>query len=308
MISAVDLFAGAGGASTGLIEAATARGERVQLTAVNHWPTAVATHTENHPEARHYCTPIEALDPRDAVPKGKLDLLVAAPECTHHSTARGGKPINDQSRAGAWQILRWLDLLHVEHVLIENVPEFRTWGPLGKNSRPIKAKKGETFRAFIAALESYGYNVEYRVLNAADYGAATTRRRLFIQARKGRKPINWPEATHSKTGSPTLFGGMKKWRAAREVIDWSLESQSIFNRKKPLAPATMRRILEGLRRYGGEQLQPFLVILRNHMDGKPIDGPLPSIAANGQHMAIAEPVIIPPGNFNAAARPVDAPL
>lgn len=131
MILAADLFAGAGGMSTGLMSAATARGESVNLVAVNHWPTAVETHTKNHPQVRHYCAPVETLDPRVAIPGGKLDLLIAAPECTHHSTARGGKPINDQSRASAWHILRWVELIRVETVLIENVPEFQTWGPLG---------------------------------------------------------------------------------------------------------------------------------------------------------------------------------
>lgn len=311
MIYAVDLYAGAGGASEGLLEAATARGERVNLTAVNHWPTAVATHTENHPTAQHYCMRIDALDPRVAVPGGKLDLLIAAPECTHHSTARGGKPINDQSRAGAWQVLHWLDHLRVEHVLIENVPEFRTWGPLNAKNRPIQSKKGDTFRSFINALEAKGYNVEYRVLNAADYGAATTRRRLFIQARKGKKPINWPTPTHSKTGASTLFGNTKKWRAAREVIDWSLQGESIFKRKKPLAPATMRRIMEGLRRFS-PHLEPFLVVLRNHMDGQSIDGPLPTIAAEGQHAGLAQPFIVPFRSEDGHKRPrvksIDDPL
>lgn len=302
MIRAVDLYAGAGGASEGLLEAATARGVSVNLTAVNHWPTAVATHTENHPTAQHFCMRIDALDPRIAVPGRKLDILVAAPECTHHSTARGGKPINDQSRAGAWQILHWLDHIRVEHVLIENVPEFRTWGPLNSKDRPIKSKKGDTFRAFINALEQKGYTVEYRVLNAADYGAATTRRRLFIQARRGKKPINWPEPTHSKTGSPTLFGGTKKWRAAREIIDWEIQGESIFKRKKPLAPATMRRIMEGLRRFS-PQLEPFLVVLRNHMDGRPLTEPVPTIAAEGQHLGLAQPFIVPFRSEDGHARP-----
>ena len=181
MIRAVDLFAGAGGCSTGLLQAAEARGGRVSLVAVNHWPTAVETHTRNHPEAQHFCASIETLDPRVAVPTGKLDLLIAAPECVFHSTARGGKPIDDQRRASAWHILRWLELLHVEEVLIENVPEFQAWGPLAKNNRPLKSKKGQTFHAFIAAIQSLNYRVEWKVLNAADYGAATTRRRLFIR-------------------------------------------------------------------------------------------------------------------------------
>lgn len=292
MIRVADLFAGAGGMSTGCLLAAEARGERVELVAVNHWPVSVATHTANHPEARHYCAPVETLDPRVAIPSGKLDLLIAAPECTHHSTARGGKPINDQSRASAWHILRWIELLRVETVLIENVPEFQTWGPLGVNHRPLKTKKGETFRAFIAALESYGYHVEHKVLNAADYGAATTRRRLFIIARRGR--IAWPTQTHSKTGRPTLFGTTAKWRAAREVIDWTLPSQSIFARKRPLRPATIRRILEGLRRFGGPALQPFLVQLTHGGRTSDIESPLPTITtANRGELGVAEPFLIP---------------
>lgn len=272
--------------------AATKRGETVELVAVNHWPIAIATHLKNHPEVRHYCTPVEALDPREAVPSGKLDILIAAPECTHHSSARGGKPMNDQSRASAWHVLRWVELLRVETVLIENVQEFQTWGPLGLSGRPIKAKKGETFRAFIAALTSYGYRVEWKVLNAADYGAATTRRRLFIVATRTGRPI-FPTATHSKTGSPTLFGGTKKWRAAREVIDWTLPSQSIFARKRPLKPATMRRILEGLRRFGGPSLEPFLVQLTHGIRTRDVDAPMPTIVAGHRgEIGVAEPVVV----------------
>jgi DNA (cytosine-5)-methyltransferase 1 len=296
VIHVADLFAGAGGCSTGLLMAATDRGERVDLVAVNHWPTAVETHTRNHPEARHFCASVETLDPRVAVPGGKLDILIAAPECVFFSSARGGRPIDDQRRASAWSILRWLELLDVRNVLIENVPEMRQWGPLGKNHRPLKAHKGETFNAFIAALRSMHYAVEWKVLNAADYGAATTRRRLFIQAWKipgnrSRAAIHWPDSTHSKAGSTTLFGGRKRWRGAREIIDWSLPSQSIFTRKKPLQPATIRRILEGLRRFGGPALEPFLVVLRNHMAGRPLDAPVPTIAAGG-HVGLAEPVIV----------------
>lgn len=307
MIRAVDLFAGAGGASTGLLQAATKRQRSVSLVAVNHWPIAVETHTRNHPEVQHFCAPVETLDPRVAVPGGKLDVLIAAPECTHHSTARGGKPINDQSRASAWHILRWLELLSVEHVVIENVPEFQTWGPIGKTGRPLKLRKGETFRAFIAALESYGYRVEWKVLNAADYGAATTRRRLFILARRGRVAPAWPAQTHSKLGGRSLFGSTRKWRAAREVIDWSLPSQSIFARKRPLKPATMRRILEGLRRFGGPALEPFLVVLRQHMAGRPLDEPLPALTAGGQHIGVAEPVLVQL-THGGRTRSVDEPM
>lgn len=304
-MKAVDLFAGAGGCSTGLLQAATERGERVELVAVNHWPISVETHTRNHPEARHFCASIETLDPKVAVPGGKLDLLIAAPECVFHSTARGGKPIDDQRRASAWHVLRWLEHLHVEEVLIENVPEFVKWGPLGKNDRPLKSKQGEIFRAFIAVIESLNYRVEWKVLNAADFGAATTRRRLFIRATRGRRSIAWPEATHSKQGSPTLFGGRKKWRAAREIIDWSLPSQSIFARKRPLQPATIRRIIEGLRRFGGPGIQPFILKL-THGDRKRergVDEPLPTITtANRGELGLVEPFVLSQGGGGVARR------
>jgi DNA (cytosine-5)-methyltransferase 1 len=309
VIRAVDLFAGAGGCSTGLLQAATSRGERVELVAVNHWPTAVETHTRNHPEAQHFCSSIETLDPRVAVPGGKLDLLIAAPECVFFSSARGGRPIDDQRRSSAWHILRWLELLRVEEILIENVPEMRDWAPLGANGRPLKSKKGDIFRAFIAAIEAQNYRVEWKVLNAADFGAATTRRRLFIRATRGRRPISWPKPTHSKTGAATLFGGTRKWRGAREIIDWALPSQSIFTRKRPLKPATMRRILEGLRRFGGPSLEPFLVILRNHADGRSLDQPIPSVAAAGGHHALVEPVIVKVTHGDRKReRSVDEPL
>lgn len=308
MIRVADLFCGAGGASTGLLQAADARGVAVDLTAVNHWPVAVQTHTVNHPHARHFCQSVETLDPELAVPGRKLDLLIAAPECVHFSTARGGRPMSDQSRASAWHLLRWLEVLRVEHVLIENVPEFQTWGPLGAHGLPLKSRKGETFRAFIAALESLNYRVEYRVLNAADYGGVTTRRRLFLQARRGRKPILWPKQTHSKTGGRDLFGGLKKWRAAREVIDWSLPSESIFTRKRPLKPATIRRILEGLRRFGGPQVQPFLVAMEHGGRAVSLDQPLPTITtAKGGAFALAEPFVLGQQS-GAVARPVSRPV
>lgn len=293
-LEVADLFAGAGGCTTGALQAAERRGIACRVTAVNHWPTAVETHTRNHPEARHFCASIETLDPRAAIPSGKLDLLIAAPECTHHSSARGGRPINDQSRASAWHILRWLELLRVDHVLIENVPEFRTWGPLGAKNRPLKSGEGQTFRAFIAAVESYGYRVEWKILNAADFGAATSRRRLFIMARRGRQSIAWPASTHSKTGGRTLFGGTRKWRAAREIIDWTLPSQSIFARRKALKPATMRRIVEGLRRFGGPQLEPFLLHLTHGGRVRSVDAPLPTLTgANRGELGVAEPFIVP---------------
>lgn len=239
-LKVADLFAGAGGMTTGCALAMKKLGMRGEFVAVNHWPIAVETHTVNHPEARHFCAPVESVDPRVAVPGGRLHLLMAAPECVHFSTARGGRPMNDQSRASAWHLLRWLELLRVDDVLIENVPEFLTWGPLGAHGRPLKGRKGETFKAFVRAVESLNYRVEWKILNAADYGEATTRRRLFIRARRGRKSIEWPEPTHGRKAGSTLLRSVRPWRAAREVIDWTVPGESIFRRKRPLAPATMR--------------------------------------------------------------------
>lgn len=289
-----DLFAGAGGMSTGLMDACRDLGIRVDLIAVNHWPTAVQTHTANHPSARHFCAPVESVDPRVAVPGGRLHLLMAAPECVHFSTARGGRPMNDQSRASAWHLLRWLELLRVDDVLIENVPEFLTWGPLSAYGRPLKEQRGHTFKAFVAAVESLNYRVEWKILNAADYGEATTRRRLFIRARRGRKSIDWPQPTHGRKAGASLFRHVRPWRAAREVIDWTITGESIFSRKRPLAPATMRRIVEGLKRVGGPELQPFIVAMEHGGRAVSVDVPLPTITtAKGGAFGVAEPFLVP---------------
>jgi DNA (cytosine-5)-methyltransferase 1 len=225
--------------------------ERPSLVAVNHWTVAVETHKLNHPWADHHCARVESLDPRVVVPGSTADLIVAGVECTHHSQARGGKPMSDQSRASAWHVLHWAEMLGTRDVLIENVPEFMSWGPINAQGRPIKARKGETFRAFIQALESLNYRVEWRVLNAADYGDPQRRRRLFLRARAGRRAITWPDTTHEE-GS---------WRTAREVIDWSDLGSSIFGRKRPLAARTVARIAEGIKRYCGEYSEAFLQLL-----------------------------------------------
>lgn len=291
-IAAADLFCGAGGTSTGLALAAGDMQRKVDLLAVNHWPVAVETHQRNHPWARHLCESLDNVNPRKVVERERLNLLVASPECTHHSNARGGKPMSDQSRASAWHVLRWAEALYIDNILIENVEEFRTWGPLGVNGRPLKSKKGETFTGFLKALESLGYTVDYRVLNAADYGGATTRERLFIQARR-RKAIRWPNQTHGPTGKQASLFERKPWRPAREIIDWSLPGQSIFKRKKPLAPATMERIAAGLKKFGGKNADPFLVVLRNHAAGRSLDEPVPALTAGGNHVGICQPFIVP---------------
>lgn len=197
--------------------------------------------------------------------------------CTHHSIARGGKPCSDQSRASAWHVLHWAERLQIQNILIENVREFQKWGPLNSKGQPIKSREGETFNAFLTALNSLGYRVDFKILNAADYGDATTRRRLFIQARKA-KAISWPHPTHSDPSRQDMFAG-KPWRAAREVIDWGLEGQSIFRRKRPLSPRTLKRIEAGLRKFCG---LPF--VLQTDQTG--------GICASGKHQGLCEPFLV----------------
>lgn len=302
-LTAVDLFCGAGGFSTGLYQAAQSAGRRVRLIGVNHWQTAIETYANNHPDAELYCESLDSLDPRKIV-RGKLDLLIASPECTHHSIARGGKPINDQSRATAWHVLRWAEALSPRAVIVENVREFQTWGPLCCDGRPMKRRKGETYQAFLAALRSLGYRVESRILNAADYGDATTRERLFIIATRGRAFPRHPDPTHAK--NPTMFGE-RRWRPAREIIDWSLKGTSIFDRARPLKPATLARIEEGIRRYWNAYAEPFLVILRNNATVKSMADPLPTITAGGGHIGICAPFLIGQQS-GATPRSVDSPV
>lgn len=308
-ITAADLFCGAGGTSSGLARACSKLGIGLDLLAINHWDVAIKTHTLNHPNAKHLCENLDAVDPRKLI-SNRLNLLVASPECTHHSVARGGKPINDQSRASAWHVVRWAEALMPDNILVENVREFQTWGPIGSNNRPLKSRQGETFQAFLTSLRSLGYNVDYKVLNAADYGDATTRERLFVQARRGRRKISWPEPTHSRSGEFQLFGERKRWRAAKDIIDWSLKGDSIFSRKKPLAPSTLKRIEAGLRKFGGVKAEPFIVVLRNHADAKSVNDPLPTITAGGQHVGVCQPFLIGAGGPNGAAKPksVNVPL
>ncbi|MDP3720802.1 MAG: DNA cytosine methyltransferase [Acidobacteriota bacterium] len=309
-MNAVDMFCGAGGASTGLVRACAALGVELELLAINHWPTAVQTHLLNHPNVRHKCEEIERINPREEVPSGRLNLLLAGPECTHHSNAAGGRPKNEQSRASAWNVAKWAQELYIDTILIENVPEFRNWGPLGADGKPLKSKRGETFKAFLEVLRSLGYKLEVKILNAADFGDPTTRQRLFVLARRARHEINWPEVTHSRTGASTLFGSTKRWKAAREIIDWSLQGKSIFNRKKPLKPATIARILAGLEKFGGPELKPFLVVLRNHADGRSVESPIPSLAVEGQHIGVAQPFIVPVnhGAGDLRSNSIEAPL
>ncbi len=289
LYNVVDMFCGAGGESTGIIQAAAAMDIRIHLTAINHWERAIETHSANHPGAEHLCESVERIDPTRVITNGKVNLLWASPECTHHSIARGGRPRSDQSRASAWLILKWLSELYVERVIIENVPEFLSWGPLDSNGKPVQSQKGKTFRAFVLSLRSLGYTVDWKILTAADYGDPTTRRRLFIQAVKGHKHIVWPEITHTD-GSGNLMG-FAPWRPAKDIIDWNIPGTSIFNRKKPLADATIRRIAAGIKKYWGDYAKPFLAVLYGSNDVRSLDMPLPSVTTSGAHHALVEPFL-----------------
>lgn len=282
IVHGADLFCGAGGTSTGMLQAIEELGLKPKLIAVNHWDVAIATHYANHPDVKHYQSSIDDIKPQDVIPGGRLQLLVASPECTHHSRARGGKPRSDQKRADAWMLMRWIEKLYVENILIENVKEFQEWGPLNADGKPSKKHKGLYFQQFIEALR-INYNVEYRVLNCADYGDPTTRERLFIIARRPKhRPIVWPPRTHASrkelakiAGQPGLFGNTKleTWVAAREIIDWSLEGKSIFGRKKslsPIATVTSQR--------GFALVEPFIVkFYGNEKGAESVDAPLSTV-------------------------------
>ncbi len=303
-----DLLCGAGGSSTGCQYALAELGMEMELVCVNHWPVAIETHKRNHPAARHYVQDIATVRPHILVPEGYLDLLMASPTCTHHSVARGGKPTSDQQRSDPWHIITWLTELRVKRIIIENVWEFVGWGPVDpKTGKPIKSRKGEYFYAWIETLKRLGFEPEWRKLNAADYGDATTRQRFILMARSDGRKVRWPMPTHRRrdTAIADLFDTAKPWRPAREIIDWSIKGKSIFDRPKALAPKTLMRIHAGAVKFGWPE--PFLVILRNHMAAQGIDNPLPTIAAHGKHIGLAEPVLIKQ-NFRRDVQSVGEPV
>lgn len=252
----VDLFAGGGGASTGL---AWALGRDPDI-AINHDAQALAMHAANHPRTRHMQNDITRVLPLEATGGRPVAILHASPDCTHFSKAKGGKPKSQFIRDLAWVVIRWAEDTHPSLITLENVEEFLTWGPLGKDGQPIKEQAGATFAAWRKRLVRLGYRVEWRLLRACDYGAPTTRRRLLVVARRDKRPIIWPKPTHGNPKSAAVLAGkLLPWRTAAECIDWSIPSQSIFDRKKPLALATQRRIAEGLRRYVLQAAEPFIV-------------------------------------------------
>lgn len=285
----VDLFCGAGGASAGVISAVKEKDLAYHMTAINHNPKAIRTHMLTHPEVHHLCTGVEAVDPPSVVKGGKVDLLWASPSCVGHSVAAGGKPRSDQQRAQPWLVLHWLETLYVKRLLMENVKEIVQWGPLGSNGLPLKSKKGMLFQQMLDHLTKLGYRYEWRILNCADYGDVTTRKRFFLQAVRGKGEIRWPEPTHFQYPKK----GQKKWRAAREIIDWSIEGTSVFNRERPLSPNTMKRIAAGIKKFWGPWAKPFLVLLNStnprgiEKSVIDIDAPFPTITTSN-HLGMVE--------------------
>ena len=260
-----DLFCGAGGSSTGAERAIKSIGGRLKLVCINHWPVAIETHKLNHPTAQHYVEDVMVADPVKLVPEGYLDLLMASPECRYYSRARGGRPVHDQGRMNPWVIQRWLTSLNVRCLLVENVPEFVDWGPLLKDGTPDPKHKGLYFQSWLKALWELGYKAEWKYLNAANYGDATTRIRFFLIARKDGKNIHFPEPTHSEDGEADMLGQLPKWRAAREIIDWSNSGRSLLDDahylKKPLSEKTRKRIARGLSRFGGPLAPLYIQLL-----------------------------------------------
>lgn len=273
----VDLFAGGGGASLGVERAF---GRPIDI-AVNHDRAAIAMHAANHPNTRHLCEDVFEVDPAAVCNGRPVEFLWASPDCTHHSRAKGGKPRSKRIRGLAWVVVRWAATVAPAVICLENVPEFESWGPLcGVSSMPIYERRGETFREFVGQLEGLGYRVEWRSLVAADYGAPTTRKRLFLVARRDGRPIVWPEPTHGE-------GRQRPWAPAADCIDWSIPVRSIFNRPRPLADATMRRIAEGLRRFVLDNAAPFLIRTDMQSGGRLrglaplVDDPMRTVTATG---------------------------
>lgn len=252
----IDNFAGGGGTSTGLEQAF---GRAVDV-AINHDPKALAMHRINHPDTKHFCESVWDVDPIEATGNQPVGLVWLSPDCKHFSKAKGGKPVEKKIRGLAWVALRWAAKTRPRVIMLENVEEFKTWGTLGVDGRPCPKNKGRTFQSFVNALKRQGYAVDWRELRACDYGSPTIRKRFFLIARRDGLKIQWPEPTHGHPESIQVKKGqLKPWRTAAECIDWSIECPSIFNRKRPLAKATMDRIASGLDKFVVKNPNPFVV-------------------------------------------------
>lgn len=330
----IDNFAGGGGASTG-IEMAIGRSVDV---AINHDPAAIAMHKANHPNTKHYCENVWMVDPKEATEGDPVALAWFSPDCTHFSRAKGGKPKDKNIRGLSWVTIRWGLAVMPRVIMLENVPEIQTWGPLDDEGKPIKERQGETFEGFIlslttgipqthpayaemcAALEigensedakrlqtGLGYQVEWRILRSCDYGAPTTRTRFYMIARCDGKAIVWPKPTHAAPNSLEVAAGIcEPYRTAAECIDWSIPAKSIFERDKPLAENTLRRIARGIKKFVIDNPEPFIIpIGYGEREGQQprvnsINEPLGTVVSSNKHYVVepqlekccAEPFIV----------------
>lgn len=320
----VDNFAGGGGASTG-IELAT--GYSVDI-AINHDPEAIKMHKANHPNTKHYCENVWAVDPVKACDGHPVGLAWFSPDCKHFSKAKGGKPKDKNIRGLAWVACRWAGLVRPRVIMLENVEEFKTWGPLNRGHHPIKLKQGKTFEKFVQQLNDLGYEVQFKELIAADYGAPTMRKRFFMIARCDGKPIVWPEPTHAPADSEEVKAGLlKPYVGAYTQIDFSRPCPSIFDTSeeikekygiravRPLAQKTMDRIARGLKKFVLDNPEPFIIQCNHGGERRPNDirEPMPTIT--GKHgYGIVEPTLAPiidkayGGNYQGSGSNVNEPI
>lgn len=333
----VDNFAGGGGASTG-IEIAIGRSVDI---AINHDPEAIKMHKANHPKTKHFCEDVWQVNPEEACKGNPVALAWFSPDCKHFSRAKGGTPVDKNIRGLAWVAIRWAYTVRPRCIMLENVPEIQTWGPLGEDNKPIKERAGETFEGFVLALttgipkhhnafkemcnflgtevtskiantlsEGLGYKLEYKILKSCDYGAPTTRKRFYLIARSDGNPIIWPQPTHAPRKSKEVKDGKKlPYRTAAECIDWSIPTQSIFERKKPLAENTLRRIARGIQKFVIENPEPFIVSVNHGGDGfrgQSINEPLQTVTSKHGY-GIVTPTIMC-DNTNNVGSSADAPL
>lgn len=313
----VDNFAGGGGASTG-IELAT--GYSVDI-AINHDPEAIRMHKVNHPNTEHYCENVWAVDPVKACNGHPVGLAWFSPDCKHFSKAKGGKPKDKNIRGLAWVACRWAGLVRPRVIMLENVEEFKTWGPLNRGHHPIKSKQGKTFERFVQQLTDLGYEVDFRELVAADYGAPTMRKRFFMIARCDGEPIVWPEPTHGPADSEKVEEGLlKPYVGAYTQLDFSLPCPSIFDTSeeikekygiravRPLAPKTMDRIARGIKKFVLENPEPFIIQCNHGGERRPNDirEPMPTIT--GKHgYGVVEPYLVQ-CKYNNEAQDVRKPI
>lgn len=316
----VDNFAGGGGASTGM-ELATGR---VVDIAINHDPDAILMHRTNHPHTTHYQASVWDVDPMEVCRGRPVGLAWFSPDCKHFSKAKGGKPVDKNIRGLAWIVLRWAGTVRPRVIILENVEEFQTWGPVRKG-KPVKKLTGQTFRKWLDQLRNLGYDVEWRELVAADYGAPTTRKRFFLIARCDGRPIVWPTPTHAPADSPEVKAGLRKpWRSAAEIIDWSLPTPSIFDTKesilekynlaaqRPLRPNTMARVARGVDKFVIKTASPFLVVVNHSGEfrGQDPGEPLQTVTAKHGY-GVASPVLAPwtvTNTTNSTGHPASEPV